>query len=205
MSEKQVKTKKPKKKLSKSAIVLISGLVIIAIPCLILGGILIYSAINTGTPILGERFAGDLDPAITDENLATIKANVEALEGVEAVEVTLPTGQLRVNIDTNDDMSKEDMKALVETAYEKVIETLPVDTYFTSSESRRMYDLSINVYNSLDDDENLIYYELTKNAMMEKPSTQLVSEPLDPELVDALNEAQNPQSEEKSDAQNESE
>ena len=40
---------------------------------------------------------------------------------------------------------------------------------------------------------------------MEKPSTQLVSEPLDPELVDALNEAQNPQNEEETDAQNESE
>ena len=193
MSEKVKKDKKPRKKLSRSAIVLITGIVIIAIPCIILAGILISSAINTGTPVFGDRYLGDLDPAISEDDMTAIQEEVMAFEGVEAVEVNLPSGQLRVNVDVNDEMSSEDIEALVDTVYETVIARLPIDTYFTSSDTRKMYDLSINVYNFTSTDEGLIYYELTKNAMMDEPTTQLVSEPIDPELVDQIVADQNPE------------
>ena len=51
-------TKKEKKKLSRSAIVLIVGLIIIAIPICIFVGILGISAMQTGTPREGSRFDG---------------------------------------------------------------------------------------------------------------------------------------------------
>ena len=70
MSEiKKEKKVKQKKKMSRSAIVLIVGLIIIAIPILIFVGILGISALHTGTPRDGSRFEGDLDPAITEEHL----------------------------------------------------------------------------------------------------------------------------------------
>ena len=50
-----------------------------------------------------------------------------------------------------------------------------------------MYDLAINVYNFIKkDDESMIYYILTKNAMMDGESIQCVSEPLDADLAAEL-------------------
>ena len=65
---KQVKN--PRKKLSRSALVLIIGLCIIGIPLLVYGGILLQAQLQTGTPIFGDRFVGDLDPAITDSQMS---------------------------------------------------------------------------------------------------------------------------------------
>lgn len=191
---------KKKRKLSKPALMLVIGIVIIAIPCLIFGGIILSSAFNTGTPIFGDRYAGDLDPAITSDNMEKIKSEVSSIAGVEKVEVVLPSGQLRVNIDTSDDLSKEEIEAIANEAYEKVKGVLPIETYFTSTETKKMYDLAINVYNVISDDDNMIYYELTKNAMSEKETLQLVSEPLNPELVEQLENAQNPSNDAETDS-----
>lgn len=188
------KTVKKKRKLSKPAIFLIVGIIIIVVPCLIFGGILLSSAMNTGTPIFGDRYEGDLDPAITSEDMSKIKGEIEALEGVESVDVVLPSGQLRVNINTDDSLSKDEIKELINSAYEIVKADLPLETYFTSSDTKKMYDLAINAYNFINaEDDGMIYYELTKNAMSENEIIQLVSEPLNPELVEEIEAAQNPE------------
>ena len=188
------KTVKKKRKLSKPAIFLIVGIIIIVVPCLIFGGILLSSAMNTGTPIFGDRYEGDLDPAITSEDMSKIKGEIEALEGVESVDVVLPSGQLRVNINTDDSLSKDEIKELINSAYEIVKTDLPLETYFTSSDTKKMYDLAINAYNFINaEDDGMIYYELTKNAMSENEIIQLVSEPLNPELVEEIEAAQNPE------------
>ena len=188
------KTVKKKRKLSKPAIFLIVGIIIIVVPCLIFGGILLSSAMNTGTPIFGDRYEGDLDPAITSEDMSKIKGEIEALEGVESVDVVLPSGQLRVNINTDDSLSKDEIKELINSAYEIVKVDLPLETYFTSSDTKKMYDLAINAYNFINaEDDGMIYYELTKNAMSENEIIQLVSEPLNPELVEEIEAAQNPE------------
>lgn len=189
MKEKVVKEKKKKKKLSRSAIVLIIALIIIAIPCSIFGYILISASMKTGTPIMGDRFKNDLNPTISETSRDSIVSSVSRLNNVEKCEIVMTSAQLRINIDTNDAISKDEMLALADEIYEIVDDTLPVKTYFTIQASgAKMYDLSINLYNYIAkaDDENFKYYVLTKNSKMEEKEGQFVSEAVSPELAKEL-------------------
>lgn len=176
--EKQVKGKK---KLSKGALVLIISLIIILIPCLIFGGILISAALESGKPVDGNRFKGDLNPAITSSNTSSIKNSIEALSGVEKCDIELTSAQYRVNVDTVDTLTDKQIEDLCVDIYNIVNKELPMATYFTASSSEKMYDLAVNVYNKIDDDN--IYYILTKNSKMDTYSVQCVSSAVDEELA----------------------
>ena len=141
------KQKKPKKKASKAKLVLIIGIIIILIPCLIFGGILLSAALQTGKPVLGERFANDLDPAITDQDTASLIADIKSISNVENCTVNLTSAQYRINVDVIDGATDEQVSDIADQVYKKVESKLPVSTYFTASGSKKMYDLSINVYN----------------------------------------------------------
>ena len=181
MSEK--KTTK-KKKLSKAAIVLILGLLIIMIPLGVFGGVLLHSWITNNKPVVGDRFVNDLEPAITNENMTAIETQIKSISGVEKVEVVMTTAQMRVNIDTADNLSQEQIENICQQAYQVVNSVTPVGTYFTSTNEKKMYDLAINTYNYIkEDDESMIYVLLTKNSKMEKAETQIVSEPVNEELA----------------------
>lgn len=179
--EKQVKGKK---KLSKGALVLIISLIIILIPCLIFGGILISAALESGKPVDGNRFKGDLNPAITSSNTSSIKNSIEALSGVEKCDIELTSAQYRVNVDTVDALTDKQIEDLCVDIYNIVNKELPMATYFTASSSEKMYDLAVNVYNKIDDDN--IYYILTKNSKMDTYSVQCVSSAVDEELASDL-------------------
>ena len=179
--EKQVKGKK---KLSKGALVLIISLIIILIPCLIFGGILISAALESGKPVDGNRFKGDLNPAITSSNTSNIEKDVEALSGVEKCDIELTSAQYRVNVDTVDTLTDKQIEDLCVDIYNIVNKELPMTTYFTASSSEKMYDLAVNVYNKIDDDN--IYYILTKNSKMDTYSVQCVSSTVDEELASDL-------------------
>lgn len=179
--EKQVKGKK---KLSKGALVLIISLIIILIPCLIFGGILISAALESGKPVDGNRFKGDLNPAITSSNTSSIKNSIEALSGVEKCDIELTSAQYRVNVDTVDTLTDKQIEDLCVDIYNIVNKELPMATYFTTSSSEKMYDLAVNVYNKIDDDN--IYYILTKNSKMDTYSVQCVSSAVDEELASDL-------------------
>ena len=179
--EKQVKGKK---KLSKGALVLIISLIIILIPCLIFGGILISAALESGKPVDGNRFKGDLNPAITSSNTSSIKNSIEALNGVEKCDIELTSAQYRVNVDTVDTLTDKQIEELCVDIYNIVNKELPMATYFTASSSEKMYDLAVNVYNKIDDDN--IYYILTKNSKMDTYSVQCVSSAVDEELASDL-------------------
>lgn len=179
--EKQVKGKK---KLSKGALVLIISLIIILIPCLIFGGILISAALESGKPVDGNRFKGDLNPAITSSNTSSIKNSIEALSGVEKCDIELTSAQYRVNVDTVDTLTDKQIEDLCVDIYNIVNKELPMATYFTASSSEKMYDLVVNVYNKIDDDN--IYYILTKNSKMDTYSVQCVSSAVDEELASDL-------------------
>lgn len=179
--EKQVKGKK---KLSKGALVLIISLIIILIPCLIFGGILISAALESGKPVDGNRFKGDLNPAITSSNTSSIKNSIEALSGVEKCDIELTSAQYRVNVDTVDTLTDKQIEGLCVDIYNIVNKELPMATYFTASSSEKMYDLAVNVYNKIDDDN--IYYILTKNSKMDTYSVQCVSSAVDEELASDL-------------------
>lgn len=189
------KQKQNKRKMSKSATMLVIGLLVIFIPCAIYAGILISAALQTGSPILGERFDGDLDPAITKNDISSIETKLSSIDGVEEVEVVLLSGQMRVNVNVDDALTNEQIEVIINEAYEGVTSVLSIDKYFTSNGGKRMYDLAINVYNSVDpEDDSMVYYILTKNAMMEEKTIQLVSEPLNPDLAADLrgeNETEN--------------
>ena len=181
MSEK--KTTK-KKKLSKAAIVLILGLLIIMIPLGVFGGVLLHSWITNNKPVVGDRFVNDLEPAITNENMTAIETQIKSISGVEKVEVVMTTAQMRVNIDTADNLSQEQIENISQQAYQVVNSVTPVGTYFTSTNEKKMYDLAINTYNYIkEDDESMIYVLLTKNSKMERAETQVVSEPVNEELA----------------------
>ena len=179
--EKQVKGKK---KLSKGALVLIISLIIILIPCLIFGGILISAALESGKPVDGNRFKGDLNPAITSSNTSSIKNSIEALSGVEKCDIELTSAQYRLNVDTVDTLTDKQIEDLCVDIYNIVNKELPMATYFTASSSEKMYDLAVNVYNKIDDDN--IYYILTKNSKMDTYSVQCVSSAVDEELASDL-------------------
>lgn len=179
--EKQVKGKK---KLSRGALVLIISLIIILIPCLIFGGILISAALESGKPVDGNRFKGDLNPAITSSNTSNIKNSIEALSGVEKCDIELTSAQYRVNVDTVDTLTDKQIEDLCVDIYNIVNKELPMATYFTASSSEKMYDLAVNVYNKIDDDN--IYYILTKNSKMDTYSVQCVSSAVDEELASDL-------------------
>lgn len=179
--EKQVKGKK---KVSKGALVLIISLIIILIPCLIFGGILISAALESGKPVDGNRFKGDLNPAITSSNTSSIKNSIEALSGVEKCDIELTSAQYRVNVDTVDTLTDKQIEDLCVDIYNIVNKELPMATYFTASSSEKMYDLAVNVYNKIDDDN--IYYILTKNSKMDTYSVQCVSSAVDEELASDL-------------------
>ena len=193
MSEKQndKPKKKTKRRLSRSAIVLIVGIFIIAIPVAIFLAILGISALQTGTPREGSRFDGDLQPEIKAEQVETLKADLESIASLDSVEVVLAQGQLRIYIDTNDTLSEEQIDSILTNAYNKVNAALPIGTYFTSKESGKMYDLQINVYTSPTASEigaadSRQYKLLHKNAAEEQYGIDDLAHPKNPSLAAEL-------------------
>ena len=189
--KKEKKEKKEKKRLSRSALVLIVGLIIIAIPVCIFVGILGISALQTGSPREGSRFDNDLDPAITDAQISTLKQSLSSIGNVDDIEVILSEGQLRIFIDTNDSLSEEQVDSILTTAYNAVNTTLPISTYFTATESKKMYDLQINVYTTAEASDigsasSRQYKLLHKNSAEEQYGIDDLAHPKDPALAAEL-------------------
>ena len=183
-------TKKEKKRLSRSALVLIVGLIIIAIPVCIFLGILGVSALQTGTPREGSRFDNDLDPTITDEQISNLQTKLSAISSVENLEIVLKQGQLRIFIDTADTLSEEQVDSIVTSAYNAVNGELPISKYFTATESKKMYDLQINVYTTAEalpiGTDGRQYKLLHKNSAEETYGIDDLAHPKDPALAAEL-------------------
>lgn len=181
---------KQKRKLSKSALILIIGILIILIPCLIFAGILLSSAMESNKPVIGKRFENDLQTKITNSDASDVEKAIKTIAGVEKVEVDgIETGQLVILIDAIDSYTSEEINNIANEAYDKVVSILPVQTYFTASESNKNYDLAIHVYNrnsANDDYDSWSYTILTKNSKMELPTTQVVSQAKDENLAKEL-------------------
>lgn len=179
--------KEEKKKMSKSAIVLIVGLVIIAIPCIVFLVIILSATFKTGTPISGDRFKNDLVNEISKSQISDIEDDLEKISNVEDVDSDYPeTGRLVIYVDVKDTCTAEETQKIAEEAYETVIKTLPVQTYFTATDSAKMYDLTINVYTTIEDSANRTFIIVTKNSKTELPSFQNVAIPLDENLAKEL-------------------
>lgn len=176
-----------KRKISRAAIVLLVGIMIILIPCAIFAWILISASMKTGTPILGERYNGNLDPAITSSQTSSIESSVKSLSGVEKCTVELATGTMRVYIDAADSSSEDDLKNIADQAYDIVNNNAAIGTYFTRTDTEKMYDLEIHAYNLKNyDSDGFNYIIKLKNSSMDEPTTQVVSRAMDEELAQQL-------------------
>lgn len=187
----KTKVARQKKRLSKSALVLIIGILIIAIPIAIFLAILGISALQTGSPRLGSRFNNDLNPEISNSQVEALTSELKAMSSIEEVEVILAQGQLRIFVDTDDNMSDEQFDSLITSVYSKVNSSLPIDTYFTATDTEKMYDLAINVYtkaqaSDLDADSSRKYKLLHKNSMEDTYQIDDLANPKNPELAAQL-------------------
>lgn len=182
---KEVKIKK-KKKLSKSGLIVLIGIIIIAIPCLVFASILGISALQTGSPRDGKRFKDDLVNEITKQDCSDIQADLSGIAGVESVEVKVSEGQFKVFIDTDDSLSEVQIDTIVSDAYSKVTSKLPIASYFTRTQSAKMYDLQINVYTTAEASGNRQYKLLHKNSAEETFQIDDLAHPKDAQLVKEL-------------------
>jgi hypothetical protein len=199
MTQKTKKTKK-RRRISVASVILVLGIVILMIPVFTFAYLLYGATMGTGTPLFGNRFANDLNPAISKTQISTLQTTIKGLASVEGDVVDLKAATLRISVDTLDTLDEAGVKALASQIYDTVQTVVPLQTYFTSDEIKKMYDLEIHVFNLKDgkDKPGYFYFIITKNANMEKFEIQEVSKPLNPQLAqelrDALNKAQTPTS-----------
>ncbi|MCF0111749.1 MAG: hypothetical protein HUJ58_07600 [Erysipelotrichaceae bacterium] len=163
------------------------ALIIVAIPCGLFAYILYTASQNTGTPIVGDRFLGDLDPAITEEALTELRSDIRSIEGVEEISVNCIVATLRVNVDVDDTKTREEVSKITEAIYTAIDAKLPVDVYFTATDAKKMYDMELNVYNNLNlESPDFIMYNLVKNSPMKTYILSDVSTPINAELAQEL-------------------
>ena len=188
-TRRRVSRRKAKRRsLSVSSIILIFGSLLIITPFIVLGWILLSASLDTGTPILGDRYVGDLDPAISKSDISNVKKSVDGINGVEASSVELATATLRVYVDVEDSYTDTQASDVAKSAYDSVLGVLDVNKYFTQTDSKKMYDLEIHVYNLKKnrDQDNFSYVILTKTSSMSDSKIQVVSTPIDAELAQQL-------------------
>lgn len=187
----QKKTNVKKKTLSKihwPTVILILSLVLLSVPTVVIGKVLYDAFAATGTPLFGNRYDMDLDPAITEEQLTELKIKISSEELVEDVTVTLISASLRISVDVRDDITLEQLTPLATTLYSHVVTVLPVETYFKMNETSKMYDLELHIVNNfeLKEEDSYKYLIFVLNSIMEEPLIQLVSDPKNPEYVKEL-------------------
>ena len=166
------------------------ALIVFLIPFLVLGYFILSAAMDTGKPVLGDRYKGDHDPEITKADLSSVESAVKSVSGVEKASVNLATGTLRVYADISDSANAETAENTAGQIFNAVTSVLNRGTYFTQNNGMKMYDLEIHVYNQAkDEDANFVYVIETLTSSMEEPVIQLVSEPIDADLAETLRQA----------------
>ena len=193
MTTKKKKThtrKKQRKRELRFKIVFWICFLLLLIPCVAFGWILLSSWLDTGSPILGSRYDGDLDPAITKNDMEDVLEKVQKISDVEGVEVHLATATLRVYADITDSASAVKAESIASEVYAAVYSVLKPETYFSQHDGMKMYDLEIHVYTTNNSEKsNFVYVIETKTSSMEEPITQLVSEPIDADLAQQLRDS----------------
>lgn len=165
-------------------------LILLVTPPAVLGWILYSSQQDTGKPVLGNRYEGDLDPAITMDQMTAIENGVAALEGIEAYRVEMPTATLRVYADIADDAGSDAASSKADEIYGVITGILDPSVYFTQADGKKMYDVEIHVYNhpksTETDDDGFVYLIKSKSSSMSEPRSQTVSQPVNAELAQKL-------------------
>lgn len=172
-------------KLNFSNIVFALGILFILIPTTVIGVILIQSSMQTGNVIAGNRFANDLNPAITEDLQNLGKEAMQSVSGVEVVELNLKAATLRLTVTLPAGKDEANYMSLIESSLSKLNEAIPFDTFFNDTDSMKMYDLEVNYVDALDNTKS-IYYQVIKNANMDTWRVQNLLVPMNPELAAEL-------------------
>lgn len=163
-----------------------AGLVFFSIPVIILLVILLQSSLATGNVIEGNRFNNDLEPEITEAMISNVQSELEALS-VQSVSVNLHAATVIVSIKVDPDLAAESFADIATEAVDVIDRAIAIDTYFTSTDAKKMYDLQIDVYNmSMTDDSVNLHTILTKNGNMTEWAIQDVSTAVNPDLAAEL-------------------
>lgn len=166
--------------------ILWAGLIFFSIPLIILAVILLQSSLATGNVIEGNRFNNDLEPEITSAMLDNVTSSLEELD-VQTVNVSLHAATLIVTLKVDPALEAESFADIATEAVELVDSHIAIDTYFTSTDAKKMYDLQIDVYNlSMSDDSVNLHTILTKNGNMSTWAIQDVSTAVNPDLAAEL-------------------
>lgn len=165
-------------------------LIIIAIPCVLIGYVLLTSMEEQNSPVTGNRFSDtDISPSITNTAITNLDASLQSIPNVESATVNLKSATLRIHLNMVDTASEQDMRDAIEQAYSIVNSTLPVETYFTNTDDGKMYDLEIDAYNYLVDDSHpaseQIIVQMTKTGASGKV-VDVLTTPKDPQLVSEI-------------------
>ncbi len=179
-----------KRKVSVSRLILIIGLIIILIPCIILGVILLDAANESSVPINGNRFSNQFAVEIKDTDMNNVGMALKTMDNVENVTVILKTATLRVYVDYKDDLNEEEIAMVQEAVYLKLNEILPVEKYFTTNGSQGNYDLEIHFYNNMNllGQDGFIYDVLVKTSStpVEAYRIDRISEPKNEDIAKEL-------------------
>ena len=191
--KKRVRKTKVRRREIRTLVIFWICFILLLIPAAFMAWMLISAALDTGSPIIGDRYKGDLEPAITKNDLDTIASNTKNLSGVEDSFINLATATLRVYADIDDNANVDTAKSTATRIFNEVTNVLTPSVYFTQSEGKKMYDLEIHVFTSNDREKasNFVYVIETKTSSMEQPIQQVVSEPLDASLAQRLRDEMN--------------
>lgn len=191
MTEKNKKHRNTnQKKTHRTAVLFWVCLILVLAPFVVLGWILFSASRDTGKPVLGNRYEGDLDPAITEKQMDQVESAVKGLSGQDDAFVTMKTATLRVYVDMPDDADEDACNAKADEVYNTVAGILDPAVYFTKTDKEKMYDLEIHVYTLPErtdkDGENFVYVIDTKTSGMTDPQKQTVSVAKNQEVADQL-------------------
>ena len=191
--KKRVRKTKVRRREIRTLVIFWICFILLLIPTAFMAWMLISAALDTGAPIIGDRYKGDLEPAITKNDLDTIASNTKNLSGVEDSFINLATATLRVYADIDDNANVDTAKSTATRIFNEVTNVLTPSVYFTQSDGKKMYDLEIHVFTSNDREKasNFVYVIETKTSSMEQPIQQVVSEPLDASLAQRLRDEMN--------------
>lgn len=186
-NKKQIKKESGFRRFLKSPKTTIVFMLVLMTPFLILGFILVRDKLGAGTPVVGSRNDQQLAHTITDDMLKEIETTITS-DTVVDPKVRLTASTLRIYVTVNEDTSKDAIKALGESVYEQVITIVPIDPYFTNTETNKQYDLEIHVFNNVEDKtaENFIYFEVMHGATMEATSYTFLTDAKDPEFKEEV-------------------
>lgn len=181
-----------KRKHDWSYYVIIVSSIIIAIPVLFFGYHILHATLQTGKPIFGDRFRGDLTTKIDDTMRNQMRDKIKTETGVEKVEVSLIAATLRVNVKTTQATPKDAYGKMADTVYTTITEIAPVQTYFTKTDISKMYDIEINIYNTEkpNGDQPLVFLNANKSSTSPTLHKEFASDTRSPEFIEKLIKSQ---------------